>query len=188
MLAGITSESWEDAIAFFKGQEGLREVHLLDVFAPEGFFGELAEMIEKELRFLEISYTYRHSDPAFLSTLPKSNELAKFVGKGLVGLRLGIMSPDIVEGDGDEGEGKEIGVLVKEKDMGIIVEPSKEFMEQRKGKKKYRGRLAIRDRPYEFLHFHIPRYLSFKRMPWYFRIRCLALRKILRIKLKMWID
>lgn len=74
------------------------------------------------------------------------------------------------------------------RDMGTIVEPSAEFMEQWKGKKKYRGRLAIRDRPYEYLYFHVPRYLSFKRMPSNFRICCITLGELGRIKLTMWID
>lgn len=132
MVAGITSASREDAVAFFgAAREALSEAHLLDVFAPEGFFAEVAESLMGvvggaskvegggHLKLVEISYTFRHSDPRFLDTLPRGAELARFVRGGLVGLRLGIVGPGVVvEGDDGAVEGTEIGVLVKGREEG----------------------------------------------------------------------
>ncbi|RFU33110.1 hypothetical protein B7463_g3222, partial [Scytalidium lignicola] len=110
LIGGTTKESREDAIAFVKSQTELQEAHLLDVFGSPGFFAELGESLSPNLKLLEINYTYRHSDPKFLETIP-SKEMAAFIGKGkqLVGLTLSISPPDITDDDEDL-EGTEVGV------------------------------------------------------------------------------
>ncbi|KAH6723269.1 hypothetical protein BKA61DRAFT_586134 [Leptodontidium sp. MPI-SDFR-AT-0119] len=116
LLAGTTSYSKDDAITFFRFQTQLRELHLLDVFGPKGFYTELASRVSPSLKFLEINFTYRHSDPQFLGSLP-SKEIVEFLrgeGKGLVGLTASISAPDVTD-DEDDREGTEVGILPVEK-------------------------------------------------------------------------
>lgn len=110
LLAGTTKESKDDAIAFIKAQKELQEAHLLDVFGAPSFFNELGGSLSSNLKLLEINYTYRHSDPKFLETIP-SNEMVAFVGKekDLVGLTMSISAPDITDDDEDL-EGTEVGI------------------------------------------------------------------------------
>jgi len=90
------------------------------VFGPKGFFTELASAMPPGLKFLEISYTYRHSDPGFLSTLPKGSEMGQFVGKEMVGLTMCMSAPDITD-DEDDREGTEVGILPMQKGEGSVV-------------------------------------------------------------------
>lgn len=113
LLAGTTSYSKDDALTFFMFQTQLTEVHFLDVFASEGFYAELAKKVGPALKFLEVNFTYRHSDPGFLKSVP-SKDLVAFLGKGLLGLTASISSPDITDDD-DDREGTEVGILPVEK-------------------------------------------------------------------------
>ncbi|RDW80682.1 hypothetical protein BP5796_05380 [Coleophoma crateriformis] len=119
LFGGTTPASRDDALAFIDAQSSLQELHLLDVFAPSGFFTSFASAVDPSLRFLEINYTYRHSDPQFLDTVP-SKELAGFVENcpQLVGLTLSISAPDITNDD-DDREGTEIGVRLVEKEADV---------------------------------------------------------------------
>lgn len=74
------------------------------------------------LRFVEISYTYRHSDPGFLGSLP-AGEVGGVVREGLVALTVGIGAPDVSEADEEDREGTEVGVrAVGGKDARGMVE------------------------------------------------------------------
>ncbi|KAL3419791.1 hypothetical protein PVAG01_08289 [Phlyctema vagabunda] len=119
LFGGTSNESRDDAIKFIDGQSSLQELHLLDVFAPAGFFTSLADAVEPSLRFLEINYTYRHSDPKFLDTVP-SKELSSFVENcsQLVGLTVSISTPDITD-DADDIEGTEVGLRPVEKEADV---------------------------------------------------------------------
>ncbi|CAL3967111.1 unnamed protein product [Diplocarpon coronariae] len=121
LLAGTTPHSRDDALTFVRCQSQLREIHLLDVFASEGFYAHLAASVGPALRFLEINFTYRHSDPDFLQNLPRQ-EVAPWVRGGLLGLTASISRPDGT-GDDDDREGTELGILpVQTKDSGELVE------------------------------------------------------------------
>ncbi|KAK2624511.1 hypothetical protein QTJ16_006461 [Diplocarpon rosae] len=121
LLAGTTPHSRDDALTFFRLQTQLAEIHLLDVFAGDGFYAKLAATVGPALRFLEINFTYRHSDPDFLKSVP-SKELVAFLRGGLLGLTASISSPDVTE-DEDDREGTEVGILpVDIKDSGKLVE------------------------------------------------------------------
>lgn len=100
-------------MAFIAGAAALREFHVLDVFAPPGVFTRVAGALAKGLGFLEVSYTYRHSDAAgFLGTLPVK-EVGALVREGLVALTVGIGAPDagaVEEVDEEDVEGTEVGV------------------------------------------------------------------------------
>ncbi|KAF8861770.1 hypothetical protein BDZ45DRAFT_242018 [Acephala macrosclerotiorum] len=112
LLAGTTPDSRQDALAFIKNQPQLQELHLLDVFAPPGFVTEFAANLSKGLKFLEINYTFRHSDPEFLKSLNAGEIVGLLEGRGdLVGVTLSVSAPDVTE-DEDDREGTEVGVLV----------------------------------------------------------------------------
>merc|ERR1711939_1097793 len=95
LLAGTTSYSKDDAVTFFRFQTQLRELHLLDVFGPKGFYAELAGSVP-------------------------SKEIVEFLkrggggGAGLLGLTASISAPDITD-DEDDREGTEMGILPVEK-------------------------------------------------------------------------
>ena len=109
LFGGTTRESREDAVGFVRFQTEIRELHLLDVFAPSGFFVDLSRSLSPSLKFLEVNYTYRHSDPQFLSTIP-SVDIGSLISNNLIGLTLSISAPDVTE-DEDDREGTEVGVV-----------------------------------------------------------------------------
>ncbi|KAL2070472.1 hypothetical protein VTL71DRAFT_13498 [Oculimacula yallundae] len=116
LLAGTTEYGEDDVKTFFRLQGGLRELHLLDVFTPKGFYTTLAQSVAPGLQFLEVSFTYRHSDPKFLSSVP-GKEVVEFLKKssgGLLGLTASISAPDVTD-DEDDREGTEVGILPVEK-------------------------------------------------------------------------
>jgi hypothetical protein len=122
LFAGTTPQSREDALIFIKGQSSLQELHLLDVLGKPGFYKELSEALTPGLKFLEVNFTYRHSDPEFMKTLP-SKEMGGFVKKDLVGLTMSVSAPDVVADDEDDREGTEVGVMVAGgKDSSTAVE------------------------------------------------------------------
>ncbi|KAH8819170.1 hypothetical protein F5884DRAFT_660471 [Xylogone sp. PMI_703] len=122
LIGGTTKESSDDAVTFIKSLTELQEVHLLDVFAPPSLFAELGKSTSSNLKLLEINYTYRHSDPKFLETIP-SKEMVSFIGQGkeLVGLTLSISAPDITD-DEDDIEGTELGIrpVNKKQSEGVV--------------------------------------------------------------------
>lgn len=121
LFFGTTASSNDDALAFVESQPVLQELHLLDVFASPGQFTKLAEQLSPKLKFLEINYTYRHSDPHFRSSIP-SKDLTDFVKGGLVGLTLSISAPDVTD-DEEDREGTEEGMVpVAGAEAGGIVE------------------------------------------------------------------
>lgn len=109
LFLGTTPETRDDALAFIKAQSSLQELHLLDVFASPGQLANFNAALSPALKFLEINYTYRHSDPQFLASLP-TKDFPGFIGKNLVGLTLSISAPDITD-DEDDREGTEVGIL-----------------------------------------------------------------------------
>jgi hypothetical protein len=124
-------ETHSDAVSLIKAQQGLREVHLLDVFAPQEVFGELLAALGDGVRFLEISDTFRHSDPEFLKSIP-GTEIVKGLRKGLVGWTACVTASEVTE-DEEDGEGTEVGMRplpgqgealvkrVKEVGSGLVV-------------------------------------------------------------------
>ncbi len=120
-----------DAVSFIDAQKALREVHLLHVFAPHEVFGELLAALGDEARFLEISYTFRHSDPEFLKSIP-GMEIVKGLRKGVVGWTACITAPEVTEDEEDregtevgmrplEGVGEALVVRLKEVGSGLVV-------------------------------------------------------------------
>ena len=83
-------------------------MHLLDVFAPHDVFGELLAALGDEVRFLEISYTFRHSDPEFLKSIP-GMEIVRGLKKEVVGWTACVTAPEVTE-DEDDREGTEVGM------------------------------------------------------------------------------
>jgi hypothetical protein len=108
LFAGANPASREDALSFIKFQPEIQELHLLDVFGSSGFFLDLSKVLSPTLKFLEVNYTFRHSDPQFLSTVP-SKDMSALVSTGLVALTMSISAPDVTE-DEDDREGTEVGV------------------------------------------------------------------------------
>ncbi|TVY21274.1 hypothetical protein LARI1_G000468, partial [Lachnellula arida] len=100
-------------VAFVSAATALTEFHVLDVFAPPGVFARIAGALAQGLAFLEVCYTYRHSDAAgFLGTLPVK-EVGALVRDGLVAFTVGIGAPDagaVEEVDEEDVEGTEVGV------------------------------------------------------------------------------
>lgn len=102
----------------------MREVHLLDVFAPHEVFGELLAALGDEARFLEISYTFRHSDPEFLKSIPGA-EVVRGLRKGVVGWTACVTAPEVTE-DEEDREGTEVGMRPLEGVSGKLVKRLKE--------------------------------------------------------------
>lgn len=109
LFLGTTPASRDDALGFIRSQPALQELHLLDVFASPGHLIDLNAALSPSLKFLEINYTYRHSDPQFRASLP-AKDLSAFFGKNLVGLTLSISAPDITD-DEEDREGTEVGIM-----------------------------------------------------------------------------
>lgn len=104
LLGGISKESTDDAVAFFQKLPSLRALHLLDVFAKPGFFGQIAPWLKyndselpsearRGLMFLEVNYTFRHEDEDFMAQIPAS-ELAALIGPGLISCSFNISAPE----------------------------------------------------------------------------------------------
>lgn len=112
LLGGVSSESQEDAANFFSiTGNRLRELHLIDVFAQPGLVGSIGKLLQegrkpdKDLMFLEVSYTVRYADD-FLARIP-GTELPSLVNSGLITLALN-MAPS-------EGPEEEVWEKDKEK-------------------------------------------------------------------------
>jgi hypothetical protein len=110
LFAGTTDGSKEDAISFLTGLKNLKEVHFLDVFTPPTVMSEIATSLAPETVFVELSYTYRHSDPGFAKGLP-AGEMTGFVRSGVKALRLAMQAPDVSALDEEDREGTEVGIL-----------------------------------------------------------------------------
>ena len=109
LFAGITPESQKDAVEFFKKLQGLRALHLLDVFAKEKFFREAGKWLRyntsdepgearRGLMFLEVNYTFRHEDEDFMHKI-QATELPDLIGPGLISCAFNISIPESAEGD-----------------------------------------------------------------------------------------
>jgi len=121
LFAGTTPASHEDALTFLRFQTEIQELHLLDVFGSSGFFIDLAKALSPSLKFLEVNYTYRHSDPQFLATV-HSSDIGSLISNGLVALTMSISAPDITDDEQDR-EGTEVGARpVAGKDARIVAE------------------------------------------------------------------
>ncbi|TKA70013.1 hypothetical protein B0A55_07033, partial [Friedmanniomyces simplex] len=94
LFAGITKESQDDAVEFFKRLPFLRALHLLDVFAKPGFFIEAGKWLKyntfdtpgearRGLMFLEVNYSFRHEDEDFMAKI-QATELPSLIGPGLI--------------------------------------------------------------------------------------------------------
>lgn len=118
LFAGTTSSSHTDAISFIKAQTQLKELHLLDIFAPKTVFADLLAALGAEVRFLEISYTFRHEDKEFLNSIPGA-EIIRGLKAGLLGLSAVITAPEISEEDGN-GDG-EVGMRPIPGEGGALV-------------------------------------------------------------------
>ena len=112
LFAGITDASQKDAIEFFKKLQGLRALHLLDVFAKPHFFADASKWLKyntsdapgearRGLMFLEINYTFRHEDEEFMGRI-QAPELPSLIGPGLISSSHNIAAPENVEDDPDD--------------------------------------------------------------------------------------
>ena len=133
LFAGISEDSKNDAVQFFKKLQGLRALHLLDVFARPGFFKEAAPWLKyntsdtpgearRGLMFLEVNYTFRHEDEDFMAKI-QATELPNLVGPGLISCSFNVTPPeDATEDEQDpttiqtEGKNKE-GVMAFNKTL-----------------------------------------------------------------------
>jgi hypothetical protein len=134
LFAGTTTDSHEDAVTFIKEQNSLREVHFLDVFAPHDVFSSLLSALGQEIKFLEISYTFRHSDAAqFLRSVP-GMEILRALKPGLRGFTACVTSPEVTQDEEDregteqgmrpisgEGEGEVLVGRLKEVGEGLVM-------------------------------------------------------------------
>lgn len=104
LFAGISDESSEDAVEFFKKLQGLRALHLLDVFARPGFFSSAAKWLKYNTddepgharrgpMFLEVNYTFRHEDEDFMAQI-QAQELPKLIGPGLISCSFNVAAPE----------------------------------------------------------------------------------------------
>ncbi|KAF2767900.1 hypothetical protein EJ03DRAFT_328780 [Teratosphaeria nubilosa] len=109
LFAGITPESQQDAIEFFKRLRNLRALHLLDVFARPGFFTGAAPWLKyntsdepgearRGLMFLEVNYTFRHEDEDFMGKI-QATELPDLIGPGLISCSFNVSEPEAAEDD-----------------------------------------------------------------------------------------
>ncbi|KAK4495160.1 hypothetical protein PRZ48_013487 [Zasmidium cellare] len=112
LFAGISEESMEDAVEFFKKLQGLRALHFLDVFAKPGFFTKAAKWLKyntsdvpgearRGLMFLEINYTFRHEDEDFMGKI-QASELPSLVGPGLISCSFNLSEPEGAEEDEED--------------------------------------------------------------------------------------
>lgn len=139
LFGGISKESAEDAVSFFKKLPNLRALHLLDVFAKPGFFEQLAPWLKyndsedptegrRGLMFLEVNYTFRHEDEDFMGQIP-ATELATLVGPGLISCSFNISAPeDATEDEQDpsniqnnEQRGAKEGVMAFNKTLSTSI-------------------------------------------------------------------
>lgn len=113
LFGGITKDSQEDAILFFKKLRHLKALHLLDVFAKPHFFERAAPWLKhndgsedpaderRGLMFLEINYTFRHEDEDFMGKI-QAPELPLLVGPGLISLTFNLAEPETVSKEEDD--------------------------------------------------------------------------------------
>jgi len=137
LFAGTTPASRADALQFLRNEKDITALHLLDVFAPVGFLAEAGEIIRSNghLRFLEINYTFRHSDKEFLKTV-NGRDLTALMGRELVTCALSIGRPDVGD-DEDDKEGDEQGILAVEGDG------AKALVERLSGEERPRALMAL---------------------------------------------
>lgn len=136
LFAGISDESRDDAVDFFKKLPALRALHLLDVFARPHFFDKAAKWLRyntsdepgearRGLMFLEVNYTFRHEDETFMDKIA-ANELPELVGPGLISCSLNVTPPESAEEDEQdpttiqEVANKE-GIMAFNKSIGVDV-------------------------------------------------------------------
>lgn len=112
LFAGITPDQTSDAVSFFKNLQGLRALHLLDVFARPGFFSEVSQWLRyntsetegearRGLMFLEVNYTFRHEDEEFMQKI-QATELPRLVGPGLISCSFNLAEPENAEDDEED--------------------------------------------------------------------------------------
>ncbi|KAK1060093.1 hypothetical protein LTR74_012112 [Friedmanniomyces endolithicus] len=120
LFAGTTQESQEDAVEFFRRLPGLRALHLLDVFAKPGFFGEVGRWLRwntsdvpgearRGLMFLEVNYSFRVEEEEFMAKI-QARELPGLVGPGLISCSFNISTGEMGE-EGDQEVGSQEGVM-----------------------------------------------------------------------------
>lgn len=127
LLGGLTTASAFDAMAFFRHLSGLRALHLLDVFARQGFFesiapfvtynpghGDDAEGARRGLMFLEINYTVQHSDVEFLGKV-QATELPLLIGPGLISVAFNVSEAEETEDPEDPSNVLAAGLSEKER-------------------------------------------------------------------------
>lgn len=110
LFGGISAESQADAVEFFKKLPGLRALHLLDVFARQGFFASIAPYVtyngadssegRRGLMFLEVNYTVQHSDEDFMAKM-QAAELPALIGPGLITCAFNISEADVTDDPDD---------------------------------------------------------------------------------------
>ncbi|KAH8593408.1 hypothetical protein B0O99DRAFT_596279 [Bisporella sp. PMI_857] len=117
VFPGSTTPTIYDGTAFLvRLGPSLKSLHLIDVFAPAGFWDNLSPALAANLKVLEWSYTTR-SDEGWLESLGAEG-IAGFVaalGKEVVGITVRIVKGN--DGEGEEGGGR----VVDDEERGIKV-------------------------------------------------------------------
>jgi len=122
LFAGISEESRKDAEQFFENEKGLRELHLLDVFARPGFLSNVGKTLwsrKDGLRFLEVNYSYRHEDQDFLTSVP-ATELVHLINPSLVTCAFNISPPDVTNDPDDPTNLGEEGEDAQRRKEGVV--------------------------------------------------------------------
>lgn len=143
LFGGISKESQEDAVEFFKLLPGLRALHLLDVFARPGLFKDAAKWLKyntddavgharRGLMFLEVNYTFRHEDEDFMAQI-QAEELPALIGPGLISCSFNVAAPE--DAGEDEQEKSKEGVMAFNKTIsaGLVKALTEENEEHPRG-------------------------------------------------------
>jgi hypothetical protein len=85
------------------------------MYGADGEIGALGQ----DVKFLEISYTFRHSDPEFLKSIPGA-EIVRGLKVGLVGFTACMTAPEVTQDDEDR-EGTEVGMRPVSGEGGVLV-------------------------------------------------------------------
>ncbi|MCJ1255818.1 hypothetical protein MMC24_003636 [Lignoscripta atroalba] len=131
VIPATSPEASDSSAQFFENiRSHIQELHLLDVFAPRGFFHRAGKLLstsqsseKPELRFLEINYTYRHEDPEFFQLIPHAEDLAQLIGPSLVTCAINISPPIETDDPQDPSNLDAEGNEYKKKPQGVDALP-----------------------------------------------------------------
>jgi hypothetical protein len=123
LFGGTTEASRHEALEFFRGVRGLRELALIDAFAESGFWRAVAEILQDGdgIRFLEASFSFRGGEQRLKGV--QGDELVELVGVGCVGVVLNLSAPskeEDSEEDASEAQDVPEGILPYEDGSALV--------------------------------------------------------------------